>query len=200
MLRILPSLTKLPHEQLSHSKELAQAAQCVQAGGIIAYPTESVYGLGCDPQNEKAIQRLLDIKQRRANKGLIIVASFFRQLTLYCKPIPKQRERIVRATWPGPHTWLFPAKETCSVLLTGSHSTIAVRLSAHPTVRSLCRLCGHALVSTSANHSQQEPARSSTEVLVEFGNNVDYIISGRIEGNKKPTPITDALSGQVVRA
>lgn len=196
---VLPAL-KVQERRIRYKNELSIAAQCVRAGGIIAYPTEAVFGLGCDPQDEDAVQRLLHIKRRLPSKGLILVASRFNQLLPYCETLPEDRLEIVRSSWPGPYTWLIPAKKTCPVLLTGSHTSIAVRVSAHPAVRALCQLCGHALVSTSANRSHDKPALSSAEVFVEFGNDVNYIVSGTIRGKKKPTTIRDAMSGKLIRA
>ena len=189
----------LPSPKDGRREELVAAARRVHRGGIIAYPCEAVYGLGCDPRKETAIQRLLDIKRRPPDKGLILIADDIERLRPYCQPIPRQRWHAVLSSWPGPYTWLFPAKKTCLSLLTGGRSTIAVRLSADPLMRRLCRLCGHALISTSANRSRQEPARSSEDVLREFGDEIDFVVSGRIKGEGKPTSIRDALSGEVVR-
>lgn len=196
----MSSAAKTQKKALGRPRELLKAAQCVRAGGIIAYPTEAVFGLGCSPRNEAAVQRLLAVKRRPSGKGLILVACCFKQLAPYCEPLPEDRWRAVLSTWPGPYTWLFPAKKTCSALLTGDHSSIAVRISAEPTVRALCRLCGHALVSTSANRSRRSPARRDADVLAEFGDEVDFVVSGCIDGDRNPTSIRDALSGKLIRA
>ena len=190
---------------ISFSKEQAgqqlfAATACLVAGKIIAYPTEAVFGLGCDPRNDAAIEKLLVLKKRPADKGLILIAADFAQLKTYCQPLPQACWRTVQSSWPGPHTWLFPAAVDCSPLLTGQHTTIAVRVSAHPTVRALCRLYGHAIVSTSANHSQQKPACSCEEVRAMLGDKLCCIISAAVGNDKKPTPIRDALSGAVIRA
>ena len=170
--------------------------QCVHQGGVIAYPCEAVYGLGCDPSEETAIQRLLDIKQRPPGKGFILIADNFERLAPYCQPIPNALHVFSRS-WPGPTTCCSRLKN----MFAGAHAarpTIAVRLSRRP---------GHApshvaygtCPDMTAEPQPQEPARSGEEVLKEFGDEIDFVVSGRIKGRKKPTSIRDALSGKVVR-
>ncbi len=174
---------------------LDHAVTLLRHGGIVAYPTESVYGLGCDPGNRDAVMRLLHIKHRTPAKGLILIAGDIEQLLPWVEEIPPQ----VRATWPGAHTWLVRPRQGVPFWITGRHARIAVRVSALPSVHALCRAAGMALVSTSANRSGQVPARSYREVLRRFGSEVDYVLPGRVGGRRQPTPITDADSGKLVR-
>lgn len=175
---------------------LARAVAAVKAGGVIAYPTEAVYGLGCDPRNRAAVLRLLRLKRRPVNKGLILIAADARQLMPYVTDIPAH----VRATWPGPVTWLLPARKDVPRWIRGRHSSIAVRVTAHATAAALCRAAGRALVSTSANPSRERPARSYRETATRLGAGVDYIVRGRTGGARRPTEIRDARTRKIVRA
>src|SRR5690554_3257822 len=137
---------------------LEDAVQCIQTGGVLAYPTEAVWGLGCNPNNEAAIQRILELKQRPWQKGLVVVAASFEQLQPWLQPLTKQQQTKVFATWPGPISWVLPCQANVSQWLRGEHDTLAVRVSAHPLVKALCQRTGP-LVSTSANPAGYEPAR-----------------------------------------
>lgn len=171
----------------------------LQAGKIIAYPTEAVYGLGCDPTNDEAITRLLQLKNRSFHKGLILIASHFEQLTPFISPIPAHRLVKIMATWPGPFTWVFPAEPHVSKLLRGNHTTLAVRVTNHPLAKSLCDRFGKPLVSTSANLEGQPPARDAATVKKIFGNRIDCIIAGEVGDLEHPTEIRDALTGELIR-
>ncbi|MCW8906094.1 MAG: L-threonylcarbamoyladenylate synthase [Sedimenticola sp.] len=179
--------------------KLREAARCVRAGGLIAYPTEAVYGLGCDPLNEAAMTALLELKQRPAVKGVILIASDFDQLRPYVKPLSEERMKPVLASWPGPNTWLLPAADGLPGWLTGSHPTLAVRVTGHPVAAALCRACDSPLVSTSANRSGQQPARSPLQVRLKLRSGVDCIVHAPLGGNPTPSTIRDALSGEVIR-
>jgi L-threonylcarbamoyladenylate synthase len=174
---------------------LAKAARLLRAGGVIAYPTEAVFGLGCDPRNRAAVQRLLRIKRRSAAKGLILIAASVNQLSPYVTDIPL----AARASWPGPRTWLLTPRPGVPRWLTGRHARIAVRVTAHALARDLCLAAGMALVSTSANRAGQAPARTRREVLRRFGRSLDYVLPGRCGRRRRPTAIVDAASGAVVR-
>jgi L-threonylcarbamoyladenylate synthase len=174
---------------------LRRAARVIASGGVIAYATESVFGLGCDPRNRDAVMRLLRIKGRSPAKGLILIAADVAQLRPYVDEIPPQ----VLATWPGPHTWLVTPGASAPRWITGVHPRIAVRVTAHPQARALCLAAGMALVSTSANRSGQAPVRTYREAARRFGKSIDYILPGRVGGRRNPTPIQDAVSGKLVR-
>ncbi|MCG6976125.1 MAG: threonylcarbamoyl-AMP synthase [Acidiferrobacterales bacterium] len=186
--------------QSIQSWQLKQAARAIRAGAIVAYPTEAVFGLGCDPENLEAVWRLLALKQRPVEKGLILIAASFGQLAPYLAPVEKDIEKKVLASWPGPVTWLLPARDDVSPLLRGAHNTIAVRVTAHPVARALCQALGHPLVSTSANIANGRPARDALTVRRLFGDSIDYLVPGRVGDLKRPTEIRDARSDSVVRA
>ncbi len=178
---------------------LALARHWLHAGGIIAYPTEAVYGLGCDPRNGAAVKRLLAMKQRPQHKGLILIADRFEALAPYVHLLDAERMAEIRASWPGPNTWLLPARETTPNWLTGSHRTLAVRVTAHPLAAALCRAWGGALVSTSANLGSRPPARRALEVRWRLTMQPDLIVAGACAGSDRPSTIRDGLSGRLLR-
>jgi L-threonylcarbamoyladenylate synthase len=165
----------------------------------VAYPTEAVFGLGCDPTNEQAIAKILELKQRDRAKGLILIASDVEQLAPYLEELTEEARHRVLASWPGPFTWLWPARETTSEWLRGDFNTQAVRVTAHPLVRQLCQAFGKPLVSTSANLSGQPPARTANQVREQLGDQVDYVLEGDVGPQASPTEIRDALSGELIR-
>jgi L-threonylcarbamoyladenylate synthase len=168
-------------------------------GGVIAYPTEAVFGLGCDPANRNAVQRLLALKNRCWRKGLILVASERRQLEPWLEKICDSWSSQLDESWPGPTTWLIPAARDCPDWLSGEHLTLAVRVSAHPVVRQLCDRLDSAIVSTSANTSGQRPARSVLDIRLRFGSRIDFVLPGSLGGQRQPTEIRDLASGQFIR-
>jgi L-threonylcarbamoyladenylate synthase len=180
--------------------QIREAARVLHAGGLIAYPTEAVYGLGCDPRNAAAVERLLQLKQRPWQKGLILIAASITQLSPYIAAIPLQYQSTLDASWPGPNTWLVPASEACPGWIRGTHPTVAVRVTAHPGVIALCNAFGGAIVSTSANYAGKRAARSALSVLRELGGAVDHCLHGELGGAERPTVIRDLLSGETVRS
>jgi L-threonylcarbamoyladenylate synthase len=171
----------------------------LQSGQLIAYPTEAVFGLGCDPFNEAAVHNLLALKQRSVTKGLILIASEWRQITPLIQPLPPAIEQTVRASWPGPVTWLLPATAQAPAWITGRHDTIALRVTAHPLARHICQLWGKPLVSTSANLTNQLPCTTAAAVRRHFDQTIDYIIDGELGELNQPTAIFDALTGAKIR-
>jgi L-threonylcarbamoyladenylate synthase len=175
------------------------AREVLARGGIVAYPTEAVYGLGCDPANAAAVERLLTLKGRDVRKGLILIAADIQGLSPWiAEPTPEVRARLDR-TWPGPVTWLLPASSDCPVQVRGDHDTVAARVTAHPAAADLCRAWGGALVSTSANRSGAAPARDASRVRRLFGDEIDLVIDGPVGGLDRPTPIRDARTGATIR-
>ena len=175
--------------------ELTRAARIIRNGGIVAYATEYCFGLGCDPMNRSAVLRLLRIKRRRVNQGLILIAADADQLGRYVDNIPT----AVRATWPGAHTWLLEPRADVPVWITGDHSRIAVRVTAHPQAAALCQAAGMAIISTSANRAGGKPVRRFRDAVYRFRGAVDYVLPGRVGRSLAPTPIRDAASGALIR-
>ncbi len=180
--------------------QLQQAVRALQLGEIIAYPTEAVYGLGCDPYNAAAVLRLLQIKDRPVEKGLILIASDQSQLRPFMAKLSDTMQARLDASWPGPTTWLVPASEQTPLWLRGQHTSIAVRVTAHPVAAALCRAAGQAIVSTSANLSGKRPARSRLQVQLQLHNRIRHILGGETGKHSKPTEIRDLLSGKVFRS
>lgn len=176
-----------------------QAARIIAAGGVVAYPTEAVYGIGCLPDAARALERVLRIKRRDARKGLILVAADDRQIAPLAEiPDGEARERIL-ASWPGPVSWVLPARHGLSPLITGGRGTVAVRVSDHPLVRRLCLRVGSAIVSTSANTSGRAPARSALQVRQRLGADLDYVLAGPLGQSARPSEIRDGASGAILR-
>lgn len=180
---------------------IPEAAARLKSGGVIAYPTEAVWGLGCDPFDEAAVMRLLAIKQRPVEKGLILIAADAAQLQplLDLASVPETRLAEVLASWPGPNTWVLPASAAAPRWITGTHAGIAVRISAHPTVAALCRAFGGPLVSTSANLAGAPAAFDRGQLDPAVLALADGTTEGETGGLDQPTPIRDALSGHVFR-
>ncbi|QIR13095.1 L-threonylcarbamoyladenylate synthase [Shewanella aestuarii] len=173
----------------------------ISKGGVIAYPTEAVFGLGCDPDNNSAIQKLLDVKQRPWQKGLILVASNFSQLQPYIDESQLNQEQLdsAFAKWPGPFTFVMPVKASVSKLLCGDFDTIAVRVSAHPIVRELCDTLQKPLVSTSANLAGEPPVVDAQDILTDFVGKIQGLVSGELGEQRQPSTIIDIRSGQILR-
>jgi L-threonylcarbamoyladenylate synthase len=178
--------------------KIRNAVRHIKAGEVIAYPTEAVYGLGCDPLNEAAVRTLLDFKQRPIDKGLILIASSLAQLQPYLI-LDKSILDRVEPTWPGPVTWVIPARPWVPEWLTGAHKTLAVRVTNHPIASQLCTQYGHPLVSTSANPSTQPAIKDSRKLLKTFGALDVFILHGKVGGLKQETAIYDAVSGKQLR-
>lgn len=181
--------------------ELEEAVAALNDQQVIAYATEAVFGLGCDPDSDVAVQRLLAIKQRPVEKGLILIAADMTQLLDYIDLSQLSDEQLARveASWPGPFTWIMPARATTPVWLTGQFETLAVRVTAHPQVQALCLAFGKPLVSTSANLTGEEPARRVTDIGELLASKLAYILPGEVGGQANPSEIKDARTGTVIR-
>lgn len=180
-----------------HSVSARRIAAYLKRGGLIAYPTESCYGLGCDPTNRSAVEKIFKLKGRGAAKGLILIAANRHQLRPYAT-----RSAIEAAwqkgRWPGPVTWVLPAAKTCPQWLSGGRGTVAVRITAHPGAAALCKQAGMALVSTSANKSGDQPATTAHECEAVFGKRV-RVLEGKVGARKRPSTLIDLASGKVLR-
>lgn len=177
-----------------------KAVKIVQSGGVIIYPTEAVFGIGCDPKNIEALKKIIEIKSRDSKKGLIVVASSYDQILEYIKPLPEELSNKLKESWPKQTTYIFPANENLSKELIGeNYKTIAIRVSDNKYIRKLCDLLGHPLVSTSANISGNQAITSYEQAKKEFNNKVDYILPGKVDINLKPSKIIDIFTSKVLR-
>lgn len=171
----------------------------LKRGGVIAYPTESCYGLGCDPSNRKAVNTILRLKKRPQTKGLILIAAQLQQLQPYLVPLSAAQYAQANAVWPGAHTWLMPARHRCPIWLTGKHPRLAVRVTAHPYAARLCKNARMALVSTSANISGGKAIRTARDCRRQFGHQV-LVMPGLVGKQRKPSTIQDFLTGRIIRS
>ena len=165
---------------------------------MIAYPTESCYGLGCDPDNRRAVQRILRLKGRPQHKGLILIAAHYHQVARYLQPLTQDQQQQLRTAGTQVVTYLMPALHSAPRWLRGSHDTLAVRLTAHKQAAQLCRGLNSALVSTSANRSGQRPARTYAQCRRLFGNKV-WVLPGRVGKRRNPSTIITWADGKIIR-
>ena len=163
-----------------------------------AHPTEGVWGLGCNPFSKEAVENLFSLKKRPKEKGVIILAGHIDQLDRFLESLPEEKINTLFTKWPGPHTWLIPATAITPIWLQGKSGSIAVRLSNHPTVRSITQELGSSICSTSANLSGNEPAKNPDEIKKVFGKDL-YIVEGALGKLKKPTPVQDLETGKWIR-
>ena len=177
---------------------LRRIRQRLRRGGVIAYATESCFGFGCDPQNERALQKILRLKRRPKAKGLIVIGHRLESFAALLKPLDESGRVQIHATWPGPHTWLIPAIDRTKRALRGKHTALAVRVPAHRDAWELCRRLNAAIVSTSANRGGQRPIKTTRDCLRRFGARVE-VIPGRIGQRKEPSVIQDLITGRMIR-
>ncbi|HEU0219318.1 MAG TPA: Sua5/YciO/YrdC/YwlC family protein [Gallionella sp.] len=170
----------------------------LRRGGLIAYPTESCYGLGCDPDNRTAVLRLLKLKQRPQRKGLILIAASYRQVARYLQPLTPAQQQQLHEAGAQAITYLMPARHSAPRWLRGAHDTLAIRLTAHRQAAQLCRGVDSTLVSTSANRSGQRPAKTYAQCRRLFGRKV-WVLPGRVGKRKKPSTIRTWTDGQIIR-
>lgn len=178
--------------------KIRRAADAIRAGGIVAYPTEAVYGLGCDPDDADAVHRILALKRRPESAGVILIAADLTQLSGWIAPTGVEADRL--AAGDEGVTWVVTAAVTAPTWVTGGRDTIAVRITRHPVAAALCRAAGTPIVSTSANRSGKPPARDALSVRLALGAEVDYILSAPTGHRNKPSEIRDARSGAILRA
>ncbi|EED32055.1 SUA5/YciO/yrdC, N-terminal domain [gamma proteobacterium NOR5-3] len=175
-------------------------ANVLAGGGVIACPTEAVWGLSCDPFSGSAVQRLLDLKQRPAHKGLILVAGDESQLEFLLADLAPALRQKLRVSWPGPNTWLVPHHGRVPALVHGKFESVAVRVSGHPGVRELCRVYGGPLVSSSANVAGQPAPKTLLAVRNYFGTRLDGLLPGQVAAAGRPSTIRDVFTDEVFRA
>jgi len=178
--------------------QLHQAIELLKTSHVIAYPTEAMYGLGCDPWSEEAVEHLLTLKKRDKKMGLILVIGALEHARPWIRNINDVYQETIRATWPGYTTWLFEKSEQCPHWVSGAHDTIALRFSAHPLIHMLTQSFGGAIISSSANIHSLPCAKSTQEVHNYFPNTP--IITGDIGSEHKASTIMDARTLRIIRA
>lgn len=183
------------------NKQLKDLLQWYKSGEIFAYPTEAVFGLGCDPLNERATNKILQIKQRPVEKGMILIASDFSQINSFVEfdTLDKHSQAKILASWPGPVTWLLPKSTNTPFWVSGDSDMVAIRLSAHPLVREMCDYLNAPMISTSANPASLDPAKSIAQVREYFGDSLP-IMDGALGEQQTPSKIFHSLTMETIRA
>ena len=184
---------------MCESWHIRGAVRRVAAGGIIAYPTETIYGLGCDPFNGAAVLRLLALKQRDIEQGLILIASHFRQVEYLLAALPLATRKRVMYPCSRPVTWLLPCRPAVPYWIRGNHDTLAVRITTHPVATSLCNRLGSPLVSTSANIHGRPAATGPLSVHKAFHGRLDYVLHDPAGATNHPSEIRDGMTGAILR-
>lgn len=180
--------------------EAHQFRQDFVQGKVFAYPTEAVFGLGCDPLNESAVWEILRLKQRPVEKGMILIAQNVEQILPYVDfaVLDESTQAKILETWPGPVTWLLPKSTLTPDFISGDSDMVAVRVTNHPLVQQMCWSVNAPLVSTSANPATEEPARSAEQVIRYFGDQV-ILIDGALGEQKTPSKIIHSLTMETIR-
>lgn len=181
---------------------LYNAIHTLNAGGVIAYPTEAVWGIGCDPYNEQALAQILQIKQRDSKKGMLIVASDIGQVEYLLKGVSQEQRAKMLASWqPGQRstTWLVPHRGLVPPAVHGQFDTVAIRVSEHKGIQALCNGFGGPVVSTSANFSGHPAATNIMQVRKFLGSQLDFILPGKLGNQARPSRIIDAASDRIIR-
>jgi L-threonylcarbamoyladenylate synthase len=193
-------LGKLCYDDPMNAPDLQRASEKLQQGGIIAYPTEAVWGLGCDPGNYPAVKRILRLKNRSEAEGLILLAAGMDQLPALFATLNASQKARLASSWPGPTTWLIPDPDHLFPdWIKGQHQTVAIRVSAHPLVQALCSKFGGPIVSTSANRTGAKEIRSRAGLEEKFGDSIDYIVSGELGAAARTSEIRDLMSNRRIR-
>ncbi len=178
--------------------DLDYALKTIKRQGVIAYPTEGVWGLGCDPFSRSAVDKILSLKKRSVDQGLLLVATDISQFDPFLEGLERKYHEELDRNWPGPITFLVPDNGSAPRWIVGKHKTLGLRVSDHSLIKTLCALTGP-LVSTSANISGLPPIKSADEIEEVFDQEIDYVLAGELGKLGKPTQIKDILTGEVLR-
>ena len=176
---------------------LSQAVAVLQVGGVVLHATEGVWGLACDPWQEHAVAKVLALKSRAADKGLIVIGASDEAFRLQLDQVSVQHRRAVLASWPGAHTWILP-DDSLPKIIRGDRDTLACRVPGHSQARALCDLFGGLLVSTSANTAGQPAITKRAEAEQAFAERVDYVLPGEVD-NAGAASIIHGLAGEILR-
>lgn len=178
--------------------DLRAAADVIVGGGVVVHALEGVWGLACDPFDERAVERVLRIKRRPYRKGLLVVAAAARYFDVELANLTAAARRAVVESWPGAETWVVESRRF-PCWITGGRSTVAVRVPGHRQARALARLCGGPIVSTSANVSQFPPITTELRARKHFQRQVDFVLPGATRHRTGPSRIRLAANGSVLR-
>ena len=176
---------------------IRHAAHIIRRGGIIAYPTDTIYGLGCDPYNQDAVARLKRIKQRPSHKQFILLAGDIDQIKPFTHLSKEQQKAITENIEPT--SWVVEARQNVPAWLVNDSNTITIRLCRQNDVQLLCHILGHAIISTSANLAGKTPARNALELHQNFHNTIDKIMANNQKLTAKPSKIIRLCDNLVIR-
>ena len=176
---------------------IRHAANIIRRGGVLAYPTDTIYGLGCDPGNRDAVERINRIKNRPLSKHFILLAGSIEQLDPLLDIDDLQQKKIMQATKPT--SWIVKASRSAPAWLTDSDHQLTIRISQHPLVKRLCQRLGHAIISTSANPSGRHPAKNSLQIQQYFHSSVDKILASHTQLTARPSTIIRLSDNCIIR-
>jgi len=179
-------------------RSIDETVKHIQHGGVIAYPTEAVWGLGCDPFSRTAVHEILELKKRPVEKGLILVFASVQQVAQWIT-LSSDQYRLLSTPRPRATTFIVPCGDLIPTWIKGHHDTVAIRISTHPTVVALCEALGHGIVSTSANPAGKPEAQTASEVTAYFGDHL-LCCEGRLGEDPRPSQIIDIITGRLIRA
>lgn len=177
-------------------EELEHAVSILQKGGVIAYPTETVYGLGANIYYEKAVRRIFQLKKREPNKPLSIMISSFEEVEELCQKMPEYGRHLMEVFWPGPLTLIFKASDKVPKYLISKDQKIGLRMPNHPITKALMKLHHQPVTSTSANITGAKDAVNVQDVKKSFGDNIDLIIDGGECNVKIPSTVLDVTGNK----
>lgn len=180
--------------------DFTRCAHLMQGGGVIAYPTEGVWGLGCDPFHAPAVRHILRLKKRKVEKGLILISGNPMHFAPLLAGLAPELRAKISDGWPDHTTWLVPHRGQVPEFISGASDSVAIRVSAHPVVKALTNAFGGAIVSTSANPAGLPSARTSLKVRCYFGKRIAALAPGQVGGENGASKIIDALTGDILRS
>lgn len=183
---------------ISHP-QICLAADLLQQQAVVAYPTEAVWGLGCDPHSADAVEKILQLKNRHVSKGLILIADCIERFDPFLAGLDNEHLHRFRKPTTKPTTWLVPNNGAAPRWITGGRDTVALRITSHPVAAALCQLFGGPLVSTSANPQGLAEARTAEQVESYFGDAIALLAPGQVGSSARPSEIRDLVSGEIFR-
>ncbi|MDA9231866.1 Sua5/YciO/YrdC/YwlC family protein [Porticoccaceae bacterium] len=178
---------------------ICSAVETMQGNGVVAYPTEAVWGLGCDPASEAAVHKILQLKGRDVSRGLILIADHIDRFAPFLQGLDKDHLQRFESGYHKPTTWLVPHNGAAPLWIVGEHQTVALRVTVHPLAAALCKSFAGPIVSTSANPQGLPAATTALKVDSYFGDAIDYQTLGAVGDNENASEIRHLLTGQVVR-
>ncbi len=193
-------IIKLDFAQPVHA--FIRCREVIKAGGVIAYPTDTFYGLGVDPRNQAAVRRLFDIKGRQTGQPILLLIKSSAEVKVWAANVTPAAEELMKNFWPGPLTLVFSAKQGVLAELTGATGTIGLRVPGNELTRKLLEFLGTALTGTSANSSGGPEPRTARDVADDIGGRIDLVLDAGMAAGGRPSTILDVSNGppKVIRA